>query len=61
MAVDVAEVVVAVAVVVLVVEVAAAPDLMGYLTPVLGQFEDWPLIAVGTKAPSARGPLATKP
>lgn len=60
-AVAAAEVLVPVAVVVLVEEVAEAPDLRGYLTPVLGQFEDWPLIAVGTKAPSARGPLVTKP
>lgn len=55
------EVLVAVAVLVLVVEVAEAPDLRGYLTPLLGQVEDWPLMAVGTKAPSARGPLVTKP
>lgn len=51
----------AVAVLVFVEEVAAAPDLIGYLTPVLGQVEDWPVMAVGTNAPSARGPLVTKP
>lgn len=60
-AVGAADVLVAVAVLVLVEEVAEAPDLSGYLTPVLGQFEDWPLMAAGTKALSARGPLVTKP
>lgn len=49
-AVGAAVVLVAVAVVVLVEEVAAPPDFRGYLMPVLGQFEDWPLMAVGTTA-----------